>query len=377
MDKRAFVIIVLIVALVGFWMIFKHSDYTKQSVDIDSIMTKLLLKTGITNDHISKELTQQSFKNNKEFLRIEKEYFLPSKVDLKNLKDAISKTFKTTNYKILKSDLSKTSERQELNITIAFKGLSIYSVRFVKRVMHKPLSIAEESKKIKEIKSSPKAKAPKIAIILDDFGYSTRNLTNLSAIKYPLTLAILPNLNYSKKVAEWGVNHNFEIILHLPLEPNEKTTGLEVNTILTSWDSARIKKILRADLDSMPGLKGVSNHMGSKATETEATMKAIFEELKARRLFYLDSLATNKTICQALAKKLNLGYAKRDIFIDNDSDPDYIKGQLNKLFDEANSLGVSVGIGHDRPNTIAVLKEVMPAMAKNGIEFIYVSDIVK
>ncbi|HOX09363.1 MAG TPA: hypothetical protein PLA52_01830, partial [Candidatus Omnitrophota bacterium] len=43
----------------------------------------------------------------------------------------------------------------------------------------------------------PKAARPRIAIVLDDWGYNTKNVDAVAAIDAPLTLSVLPALPYS------------------------------------------------------------------------------------------------------------------------------------------------------------------------------------
>lgn len=233
-----------------------------------------------------------------------------------------------------------------------------------------------------KIKPKIPAKPPKIAlkgkiaIVLDDWGYNLNNFHVLERIRYPLTMSVLPNLNYSQAAAEKLHDLGFEVILHFPLEPHEKL-NLEKNTVTTSMSEAQIKEILNRDIDSVPYVVGISNHMGSKATEDKRIMKIIFSELKDRRLFFLDSLVSGKSICTKLAKEMNLKFAKRDIFLDNQENPEYIKKQINKLKIKAQKYGSAIGIGHDRPVTLSVLQEVMPQLEKEGFKFVFVSDILK
>ena len=91
----------------------------------------------------------------------------------------------------------------------------------------------------------------KIAIVIDDWGYNLNNLSLLEEIKYPLTASVLPNLNYSKAVAEKLHKLGLEVILHLPLEPHEKFR-LEHNTIMTSMDEPIIINIISQDLIGIP-----------------------------------------------------------------------------------------------------------------------------
>lgn len=235
--------------------------------------------------------------------------------------------------------------------------------------------IVTRPKKIPEVKA-PLAVKGRIAIVIDDWGYNLNNLYILDQIKYPLTCAVLPNLTYSKDVAQALHRNGYEIILHLPMEPAEKFR-LEQNTIMTSMDGPTIIGIIDNDLVNIPYAVGVSNHMGSRAVEDLNTMTIIFKELKGRRLYFLDSLVSSKSVCLRLADKTDLLFAKRDVFLDNDEDPEYIKGQIYKLKTRARIYGQAIGTGHDRKVTLEVLKEIMPQLEKEGYKFVFVSELVR
>ncbi len=229
-------------------------------------------------------------------------------------------------------------------------------------------------KKKPEIAKIPVAIKAKIAIVIDDWGYNTHNLALIEQIKYPLTVSILPNLAYSQTIASELHKLGFELILHLPLEPREKFR-LEKNTITISMSEPTVKKILTQDLDSIAHIKGVSNHMGSRATEDERTMNAIFKELKKRNLYFLDSLVSSNSVCVNLAKKMKVLFAQRDVFLDNLENSEY--KQLYNLKNRAEVYGYAIGIGHDRKVTLETLKQVMPEIEKEGYKFVFVSDLVR
>ena len=216
----------------------------------------------------------------------------------------------------------------------------------------------------------------RIAIVLDDWGYNMNNMAILRQIRHPLTLSVLPNLPYSGEAARQAEALGFEVILHLPMEPYEKFR-LERSTILSSMDEAKITDILLKDLTDIKYAKGVSNHMGSKATGDNKVMAVIFTELKKRRLYFLDSFVSTKTIGPKLAKQLGVPFAKRDVFLDNKPDYGYIKGQLYKLKIKAKNYGQAIGIGHDREHTLEVLRDLMPEIEKEGFKFVVVSDLIR
>jgi polysaccharide deacetylase 2 family uncharacterized protein YibQ len=216
----------------------------------------------------------------------------------------------------------------------------------------------------------------RIAIVLDDWGYNLNNMETAQKIRYPFTAAVLPSLAFSSQAAsqlhEWGK----EVILHLPLEPME-ISRLEKNTIMVSFDERKVSEILYSDLESIVFARGVSNHMGSRATSEVKTMRAILRELKLRNLYILDSVSTPNSLIPSLAKEMGVNFARRDIFLDNQADPEYIRGQLNKLKARSRSKGYAIGIGHDRKATLEVLAQVMPEMEREGYKFVLVSELVR
>ncbi len=228
-------------------------------------------------------------------------------------------------------------------------------------------------KPYKPVKVRPAIKG-KIAIVLDDWGYNLNNLHIIEEIKYPLTAAVLPNLSYSREVSEELHARGFEVILHLPMEPEEKMS-LERNTIKVSMDKPVILTILNDDLSSIAYASGVSNHMGSRATSDSSTMEIILKELKRRRLYFLDSFVTPKSVCLDAGRRIGVRTFRRSVFLDNVEERSYIKQQINELKRKARASGFAIGIGHARKLTLDVLKEVMPKIAKEGYKFVFLSEM--
>ncbi len=220
-------------------------------------------------------------------------------------------------------------------------------------------------------KAAPKGK---IAIVLDDWGYNTNNLDIAASINAPLTAAILPNLKYSAELSRRLHDMGFEVILHLPMEPREKYK-LEKDTITVNMSASKIKSIIDKDLSMLENVKGVSNHMGSKATADARVMRIVLGELKKRGLYFLDSY-TGKTVVAKIARQIGIPFAGREVFLDNSNDEKYIKAQLDELKEKAGSRGYAIGIGHDRKKTLQVLAEMVPELKRQGYKFVYVSQLV-
>ncbi|MFA5085584.1 MAG: divergent polysaccharide deacetylase family protein, partial [Candidatus Omnitrophota bacterium] len=240
-----------------------------------------------------------------------------------------------------------------------------------------PAPVKKAAKKRKFIAIQKKHSNPKVAIVIDDFGYNMNNIDRLFAIKRAVTFSVLPNLPYSKKIASLASSKGYEVILHLPMESVDSSAPAETDTIKTGMGEKDILAVLEKDIASVPGLSGVSNHQGSKATEDKRCMSIVLSGLKKRSLYFFDSLVTDKSVCRMAAARWKVPYAKRDIFLDNENNPEYIEKQMLSLRKMAFKYGSVIAVCHDRKNTIAVLSKMMPELAEEGIRFVYLSEMVK
>ena len=220
----------------------------------------------------------------------------------------------------------------------------------------------------------------RVAILIDDIGYDLSPLYELLKIDASLTFAILPHYAYSVDAANILHRAKREILLHLPMEPHafpDENPGM--GALLMSMSDRQIEEELDRDLDAIPFLSGVNNHMGSKFMEDEAKLNIVFKELKKRNLFFVDSRTTALSRGQEIAKKLRLRFVARKIFIDNDRDYVTILRNLTTRINEefAHKSEAFVMIGHPRLKTIQALKEAIPVLKARGIDVVPVSVLVQ
>jgi hypothetical protein len=136
--------------------------------------------------------------------------------------------------------------------------------------------------------------------------------------------------------------------------------------------------VISEDVDSVPGAIGVNNHEGSSLTENLEAMKFLMAELKARDLVFLDSLTSAKSVAYATAKEFGMKSAKRDVFLDNESEnAEYIRKQLNELTRIAKEKGHAIGIGHPHPATISELRKWLADAEQQGITIVPVSKLMQ
>lgn len=97
---------------------------------------------------------------------------------------------------------------------------------------------------------------------------------------------------------------------------------------MTDMTAEQVQQLTRKAVDSLPGIEGVNNHQGSKATSNEATMKAVLKVLKQQGLFFVDSSTYSKSIGDQVARSMGVPTARNNIFLDNSSDEDDIIAKI-------------------------------------------------
>ena len=80
-----------------------------------------------------------------------------------------------------------------------------------------------------------------------------------------------------------------------------------------------------------------------------------------------------------LAKKYNVPYANRNIFLDNENNLEYILGQLEKTEKIALKHGYAIAIGHvgaeGGENTARAILDTIPKIKEMGVEIVPLHEI--
>jgi len=218
---------------------------------------------------------------------------------------------------------------------------------------------------------------PKVAIIIDDIGYEHKITEKFLSLDAVLTFSVFPHAPFQQRIIRKAQAKGFEIMLHQPMEPNEyPEVDPGPDALLTSMSPDELIDQLNKNLDAVPLIKGVNNHMGSKMTTESTQMYQIFSVLKQRRLFFVDSLTTSESLCKPSARLLQIPFAQRDVFLDHVQEPDFIRRQIKALIRIAEINGTAVGIAHPHEVTYEVFREELPELQKKVL-LVPASDVVQ
>ncbi|GEM_PF-2475600 len=242
-----------------------------------------------------------------------------------------------------------------------------------------PQSSGSESN-VSSMKAGSKREHPmekgKLVIIIDDAGYSLKDLEPFLDFKGKLTISVLPQVLYSRESAERIKASGKDLLLHLPMEANDGNDigpgGIYVNST-----KEEVFKTIDADFASVPGAAGANNHMGSKVTSDSRMMNMVMEYFHKEKKYFIDSKTTAESKVEKYAEKWNVPVAERDIFMDNRPDEKEIEQWLLKGMKIAEKKGRAILIGHVKHGQIVeVLNRLIPELNAKSIELVGIGDIM-
>ncbi len=209
------------------------------------------------------------------------------------------------------------------------------------------------------------AERPKLALVIDDLGQSPARDRRVLALPGPVALAILPDGRHAARLAEQAHRAGKTVLLHLPMAPAAGRFAWQ-----PGLSDSELQQRLDAALEAVPHASGVNNHMGSRMTEQPQAMTRLMRELQGRRLFFLDSRTSPRTVAAASAQREQLASLSRDIFLDDDPAPAAVAERFRAALELARRQGSAVVIGHPYDSTLALLERELPRLAARGIEWI-------
>jgi polysaccharide deacetylase 2 family uncharacterized protein YibQ len=213
----------------------------------------------------------------------------------------------------------------------------------------------------------------RIALIIDDIGYSLRRARLFLDLNFPLTYSILPHLPYTRRLDTEIHDRGHEIMLHQPMEPHNPRLDPGPGALYVGDGRERIRRVIHTNLASVSHAVGVNNHMGSRFTCHRAEVRTTLGCLQQSGLFFIDSRTSGRSVAYRTACQMVLNTCRRDFFLDNVRDESSTVLQLVKARRHAEKYGQAVAIGHPYPETAAAIGRFARALQGSDIELVYAS----
>jgi uncharacterized protein len=218
---------------------------------------------------------------------------------------------------------------------------------------------------------------PRIVVVIDDMGMDRHRTARIIALPGPLTTSFLTYASDLKAQTQASQRAGHELMLHVPMEPMNHSADAGRNVITTGLSPEELSRRLDWALGRFDDFVGINNHMGSRFTANREGMNFVMSTLKQRGLLFLDSRTTSKTVAESVARKLNVPYARRHVFLDDKPTPAGVARQMREAERIALRNGHVVVIGHPRDATIVALRQWLSNLERRGFALVPISAVVE
>ncbi len=199
---------------------------------------------------------------------------------------------------------------------------------------------------------------PKLALVIDDLGYSTEFAQRILQLDIPITWTIIPEAGQSRRIAALAEAHGQPYLVHIPMQAIIDKMGSPEYIIGVDTTEEKIRAYLDDLQKKFPTACGVSNHRGSRATSDIETMLRFMKALAATGWPFLDSRTTGKTTATHAALEYGIPILQNCVFIDGNPDIATMQKKFAQALHVAQQQGVAVAICHAREATLPFLKSL-------------------
>jgi uncharacterized protein len=220
------------------------------------------------------------------------------------------------------------------------------------------------------------APSPRLAIVVDGFGYDP--VRDAEWLDFPdrITASVLPYGPSSKSFAASARTHGFGVILQIPMEPEggvaDRTGPFLLRRGMTPEEIADRFDRMAADV---PQADGASNHMGSAFTSDPGAMASFAHALKGKGFFFVDNVTSAGTVASKAMEDAGVPATRRDVFLDDDGRPEEMRRQWAAVISLAKERGEAILLCHARRGTREALLELLPQLRTEGIRPVTVEEL--
>lgn len=219
----------------------------------------------------------------------------------------------------------------------------------------------------------------KMAILIEDFNFEA-NQTTIDFLSFPepLTIALVPHLKKSSWTAQAAKEYKKEIVIHLPFESKIKRKNKSAtHTIMVHYSEEKIRTIINNAIKAIPNFSGFASLHGSLALEDTRIMNIVLNHIKKHDGYFVDTRISKSSILSEITAKKRIPFGKVSEAIKEKSKVTSLENQLKHYAVVAQKRGKILISAKASRSFIKALTNVVPTLKTNGVQLIYVSEIVK
>jgi polysaccharide deacetylase 2 family uncharacterized protein YibQ len=221
---------------------------------------------------------------------------------------------------------------------------------------------------------------PRVAIIMDDLGFSQKSAREIAALPCALAASVIPLTVDATACASIITASGKLLMIHMPMSSRHKSEDVPEYAIMLhpGMTATVVEWCLDRAQASIPHAVALNNHEGSLATEDRDLMGKVMVSLLRRKLDFLDSETTEHTVAWEVAREMGLPWARNQYFLDEHPSTAGVEAEFTRMLDWARRHSVAIGIGHAwRPRTLEVLARRIPQAIKDGYEFVPITALME
>ena len=206
-----------------------------------------------------------------------------------------------------------------------------------------------------------------LIFVFDDAGHNMTQLQPFLELPFPITVAVLPGLDYSAQAAQKARNSGKEVILHQPMQAKNRSVNPGPGAIEPDMTADEVYDLVRQNIAEIGPVSGINNHEGSLITENENLLGAVMDVCRAEQLYFLDSRTTSASVAKKVAAQRSLPIWERTVFLDNTQNKKDIETAVKLGMELAAKNGSAIMIGHIWTNSLpSILIDLYPEMIMQG-----------
>jgi polysaccharide deacetylase 2 family uncharacterized protein YibQ len=218
----------------------------------------------------------------------------------------------------------------------------------------------------------------KMAIFISDFGFQAdQQSIEFLSFSEPLTIGLIPKKKLSTWTAQIANEYQKELIIQLPMEPVPSSQKNSGDILMVHYPEERIQKILDNAFDAIPNFVGVSNLYGDRVLDDSRMMNLILNDIRKRNGYFLFNPSNRNSTVFASVKKFNIPLRIVSISLDTNLSQAKIEDTLRHCAMIAQKTGDVIVGSKPSLTFITALKKTLPVLKQNGIQLVYISDLVK
>jgi uncharacterized protein len=270
----------------------------------------------------------------------------------------------------------KQQTRERRGSDVVQKTTAVVSVAELGKKSRKKQSSSAKVSPTGKLLSFPEARnGAKLVFVFDDAGQNLSQLEKYVSLPFPVTVAVLPQLQHSVACARRVRVSGNEVMLHQPMQAVNEKVYPGPGAVTPAMQTSEISLLVKKNIAEIGPVAGVNNHEGSLICEDELKIGAVMEAAKESGAYFLDSRTTNQTRVPQASMGLGIGYYERNVFLDNTQSRNDIIKELRRGLDIANTKGSVIMIGHVWSADVlpGILIELYPELKSKGYMFTTVS----